>query len=116
MLFWRENLNHKAASAGKLYFDFDPDPRKSFSRGSTDYFLHGRTKNIASPDTPKSLGEEIGVVTVVNDFATARLHERKGKLSYFETDSAVQLSNNDGLVFLSKKGESIGLKINQVEG
>lgn len=105
-----------ASSAGKVYFDFDPDPRKSFNRGSTDYFLHGRLKDIASPDTPKSLGEEIGKVTLVRDTTTGKLKDRKDSLSFFEVDSDIPLSNNDGLVFLSKKGESIGLKINQVEG
>jgi 23S rRNA 5-hydroxycytidine C2501 synthase len=106
---------YKAASAGKIFFDFDPDPRKSFNRGSTDYFLHGRSKNITSPDTPKSLGEEIGIVTLVHDLTTGKLKDRKDSSSFFEIESAIPLSNNDGLVFLSKKGESIGLKINQVE-
>lgn len=106
----------KAASAGRVYFDFNPNPKKSFNRGATGYFLHGRTKEIASPDTPKSLGEEIGKVILVHDASTGKLKDRKDSRSYFETDSTIPLSNNDGLVFLSKKGESIGLKINNIEG
>jgi len=129
--FYRKNIDallekysgYRAASIGKTYFDFDPDPKKSFNRGSTEYFLHGRTKDIASPDTPKSLGEEIGVVTAVHDYAALRLPESKvlqnsgfRKEGFFEIDSTIPLSNNDGLVFLSRNGESTGIKINRVEG
>jgi putative protease len=35
---------------------------------------------------------------------------------YFEIESKAALNNNDGLFFLSKKGESCGIKINQVIG
>lgn len=114
--FLEGKQEYQSASAGKVYFDFDPDPKKSFNRGATNYFLHGRSKDIDSPDTPKSLGEEIGKVIFVNDSSTGKLKDRKNALSFFEVDSSVPLSNNDGLVFLSKRGESIGLKINKVEG
>jgi putative protease len=102
-----KKTDYQPASIGKIYFDFNPDPKKSFNRGATDYFLHGRSKEIASPDTPKSLGEEIGVVTQV---------KTDSKSGFFEMDSGVHLSNNDGLLFLSKDGESRGIKVNRVEG
>ena len=51
------------ASSGKVYFDFTPDPAKTFNRGYTQYFMKERTDSITSPHTPKSLGKEIGRVT-----------------------------------------------------
>src|SRR5574344_846088 len=50
------------ASSGTCYFDFKPQLDKSFSRGFTHYFVNGRDRDIASFDTPKSLGEEMGTV------------------------------------------------------
>lgn len=91
------------ASAGVVYLDFTPDAAKSFNRGSTDYFLHGRKNDIASPDTPKSLGEELGVVRYVTS-------------GWFEISSDIVVSNNDGLVFLNRKGDATGIKVNKVSG
>ena len=34
-----------------------PDPKKSFNRGSTDYFLHGRQPGIDATRSPKYVGE-----------------------------------------------------------
>lgn len=50
------------ASSGTCHFDFQPQLDKSFSRGFTHYFLQGRGGEIASFDTPKSLGEEMGTL------------------------------------------------------
>lgn len=97
-----ERLNYQAASHGKTYIGFNPDPQKSFNRGSTDYFLRGRSKEITSFDTPKSLGEETGkVIHLGRDF--------------FQMESQLELSNNDGLVFILHSGESMGIKVNKVE-
>ncbi|MCQ2342100.1 MAG: U32 family peptidase [Paludibacteraceae bacterium] len=38
-------------------YSFTPNPEKTFHRGATDYFLHGRTRPMANWDTPKSTGE-----------------------------------------------------------
>lgn len=92
-----------SSSIGKSRFDFNPDPVKSFNRGFTNYFLKGRTPEITSFDSPKSFGEEVGKV-------------RKVSNECFEIESKVALNNNDGLFFLSKNGESCGIKINQVTG
>ena len=100
--FLEKKPDYQKASVGKSYFNFDPDPKKSFNRSSTDYFLHSRSKDIVSFESPKSFGEEIGFVKMVAN-------------EFIEIDSAVSLSNNDGLVFISKSGESRGIKINKVE-
>lgn len=100
--FLNDQPDYTAASAGKSYFVFEADPSKSFNRGATDYFLYGRTKEITSFESPKFLGEPLGLVTKV----TAH---------YFEIDSKPDISNNDGLVFISPLGESVGIKVNTTE-
>ncbi len=99
--FLEEKPEFMSSSAGKTTVSFEANPSKSFNRGATDYFLNGRSREITSFSSPKFLGETIGVVTKVDQL-------------FFETDSKVEISNNDGLVFLSTKGESIGIKVNTV--
>ncbi len=79
----------KRSSIGETRLLFQPDPSKSFNRGFTDYFLHSRTKGLTNPDTPKSMGEKVGVVTkVLND----RLFVLSDKV----------LNNGDGIGFFLK--------------
>lgn len=79
----------KRSSIGETRLLFQPDPSKSFNRGFTDYFLHSRTKGLTNPDTPKSMGEKVGVVTkVLND----RLFVLSDKV----------LNNGDGIGFFVK--------------
>lgn len=93
----------RRASFGTSTMGFTPDPAKSFNRGFTDYFLHGRQKEILSPDTPKSLGTTIGIVSSIShNSLTIKTKER--------------LSNNDGLLFIDKDGETRGIKVNNAEG
>ncbi len=100
--FLEDQSEFKAASAGKIIYGFDANPVKSFNRGATDYFLHGRSKEIASFNSPKFLGEPAGVVKKVTP-------------NYFELDCLIEIANNDGLVFISSSGESIGIKVNIAE-
>ena len=101
--FLEDQPEFKAASAGKIVFSFDANPAKSFNRGSTDYFLHGRTKEITSFASPKFLGEVVGIVT-------------KTTPDYFDLETTIEIANNDGLVFISGSGESVGIKVNVAEG
>ena len=82
-------------SSGKIFLDFEPDVKKSFNRGFTDYFLDGR-KRCFNFDTPKSIGEKLGRIT------------RVGK-DYFELDADV--SKQDGLYF-----NGYGCLVNKVDG
>jgi len=100
--FLEDQPEFKAASAGKSFLSFEANPTKSFNRGSTDYFLHGRSKEIVSFESPKFLGELVGEVSQVTT-------------KYFEIKSALEIANNDGLVFISVIGESIGIKVNVTE-
>ena len=92
-----------ASSSGRSSFFFLPDPNKSFNRGFTEYFLHGKNKKMTSWDTPKSLGEAVGNV-----------HDLKG--NYFTFSGQKTISNGDGLCFINEKKELQGFRVNKVEG
>jgi 23S rRNA 5-hydroxycytidine C2501 synthase len=94
---------YQRASSGETTFLFEPNPAKSFRRSSTDYFLHGRHNGIFQPDTPKSTGEKIGIIS------------GSGK-NYFEVKTSAALHNGDGLSYINEKGEMEGFRINRVEG
>ncbi len=67
---------YQASSAGRSTHTFTPQLNKSFNRGFTHYFLDDRTPApIASPDTPKSLGELLGKVKQVasNSYSIASI-------------------------------------------
>lgn len=85
---------------GHLYhYDFTPDPRKTFHRGATDYFLHGRTPHMANHLTPKSTGEYIGESL-----------SAKGKQITIRLDQGISLHNGDGLCVGDR-----GFAVNNVE-
>ncbi|MBQ8721683.1 MAG: U32 family peptidase [Paludibacteraceae bacterium] len=98
-----EGSPRKAASSGKTTLFFEPNPKKTFYRGATDYFLEGRKRDIWSFDTPKSLGEPIGKVKDIWRNAIS-MH-----------NSQFTIHNGDGLCFLNKKGEFEGFRVNKVE-
>jgi len=100
--FLEDQPEFQAVSVGKSFLSFEANPAKSFNRGTTDYFLHGRSKEIVSFESPKFLGELVGEVSQVTT-------------KYFEIKSALEIANNDGLVFISAAGESVGIKVNVVE-
>ena len=91
------------ASAGTVQADFRPNPAKSFNRGFTDYFLTGRNGDMASINTPKSVGEPVGMVKEIH----------RGS---FTVDSNVAFSNGDGLCFFDGSGTLHGFRINKAEG
>ena len=79
---------------------FVPDPTKTFHRGATDYFLHGRTRPMANWETPKSTGEYIGEVI-----------EAKGNTLRVRLEPDIVLHNGDGLTIGAE-----GFNVNGVEG
>ena len=89
------------ASTRSVYqYDFTPNPAKTFHRGQTDYFLHGRMPNMANWATPKSTGEKIGKVVEV-----------RGKAIRVQLLPHIVLHNGDGLCYADK-----GFAINKIEG
>ena len=92
------------ASRGVSAPSFVPNLEKSFSRGFTDYFAHGRQK-IDSPFTPKSMGEYIGTIQKID-----------GKRLTVNLLKGVELHNGDGLCFLDENNELQGFNVNGVDG
>ncbi len=109
--YYRSKLNeifkrrpeYMPASAGHSVYTFEPNLEKSFNRGFTKYFLHNRTNNIWSVDSPKSVGEPIGKVSEVTT-------------KYIRINTQRKISNGDGLCFFNNKKELEGIHVNRVEG
>ena len=96
------------ASRGIVKASFTPDLGKSFNRGYTDYFLHAdngisKYKNIASLNSPKSLGEYVGSVKS----CTA-----KG----IESSLTTTLVNGDGLSYITNDDKIGGFRVNRADG
>lgn len=91
------------SSSGKSIINFTPDPERSFNRGFTQYFINGRTENIASLYSPKSLGKEVGhIINTKGNWIQAQLSEK--------------ISNGDGLCFINNDGILEGFRVNIAEG
>ena len=98
--YYREKLSAISPQHSVITRTFVPDPVKTFHRGATDYFLHGRTRPMANWTTPKSTGEHIGEVVEVHG-NTLRVRLLPG----------VTLHNGDGLTIGTE-----GFNVNGVEG
>jgi len=98
-----EKKKLKRSSSGKTRLKFNPDIKKTFNRGFTDYGIEGRYDLIGSIDTPKSIGEFIGVVKEVQKAS-------------FVIDGKEQLHNADGICFFDHNNNLTGTVINKVEG
>ena len=90
------------SSSGSCRYAFTPQLDKSFSRGFTHYFLQGRGEDVASFDTPKSLGEEMGT-----------LKEQRG--NSFTVAGVKPFHNGDGICYLDAQGCLQGFRVNRVE-
>lgn len=101
--FFRDNPVYGKTSSGSCSFDFEPDPSKTFSRGSSHYFLNGRSDDLVSFETPKSAGEFIGTVI-----------RSQGRMLELKTGEL--LNNNDGLCYFDPSGNLSGLKVNVADG
>ena len=77
---------YRRSSLGYEKITFSPDLTKSFNRLFTNYFLDGRTRDMANTHTPKSMGEPITPET--------------------------ELHNGDGLCFINKEGQLEGFRVN----
>lgn len=108
--FYRQKLDslmtsgsvYGPASSGRTSFSFVPDPLKTFNRGETDYFLFGRKGKIHSFDTPKSLGEKIGLVD--------RIDTR-----YLTLKKSHDIQNGDGLCYMDQRGSLQGFQVNSTD-
>lgn len=90
------------SSSGKTELSFEPDLAKTFNRGYTEYFLHGRPDEVVSTDTQKSLGEFVG-----------RVKEARG--GWFVLDREHDLKNADGICWFDRDGQLGGTNVNLVK-
>lgn len=95
--------DYRRASLGQVTYYFEPNLKKTFNRGYTDYFLHRRQPYIYSADTPKALGEYVGKVKEI----------RRGS---FNVAGTASFANGDGLCFINDEHELEGFRINRAEG
>ena len=91
------------SSKGICQYAFTPDLRKTFNRGYTTYFLHGRQPAIASFDTPKAVGEFVGTV-------------KELRSDSFNVAGVATFANGDGLCFMNAERQLEGFRANRVVG
>ena len=96
------NPHYVRASYGTSHPNFEPQPRKSFNRGFTEYFLHGRHENVVSIHTPKSIGEPVG-----------KVKEVKGRT--IRVAGLATFHNGDGICYFDKQGKLQGFRINRAD-
>lgn len=103
----RRATDYERASSGSVTYTFTPNLQKSFNRGFTDYFLHGRRNALHNFFTPKAMGEPIGRVADLD----------KRRLSFtVRLLPGVTLSAGDGLCFIDNEQQLQGCRVNRVEG
>lgn len=107
--YYRQEIDKFASktSSGRVFLDFEPDVKKSFNRGFTDYFLDGR-KKCFNFESPKSLGEKLGKITKVG-----KDYFEIGRTDYKMAggQAGIKINSQDGLYFNGN-----GCLVNKVEG
>ena len=93
----------RKASSGAAAPDFTPHPERTFNRGYTEYFLHGRKGPVSSFSSPAFAGKKSAEVT-----GTGR--------NCFTVKEYEELHNGDGLSFTGSRGKLRGIRVNRVEG
>lgn len=105
----RRSDDFERSSYGISHLQFEPRAEKSFNRGFTDYYLHGRNGGVHSFETPKAMGEAVGVAK--------RIGRRSFSIKYTRgEDASLRLNAGDGLCFLTPEGKLQGFRVNKVEG
>ena len=99
----KHSETYQRASKGHCTYTFTPNLRKTFNRGFTTYFLHGRQPDIFSPDTPKAMGEFVGTVKEIR-------HDS------FNVAGTASFANGDGLCFIDANRELQGFRVNRAQG
>ena len=94
---------YRRASRGRVAYTFTPNLEKTFNRGYTTYFAHGRQPDIACFDTPKAMGEFVGTVKELRRDA-------------FTVAGTAAFANGDGLCFLDGNRQLQGFRVNRAEG
>ncbi len=90
------------SSVGRSEIEFEPDPKKSFSRDGGEYMFSGKRAGVASFLTPKAVGEYIGCV------ATSTKRD-------FRIAAKRPLTAGDGICVITPEG-IVGTNVNRAEG
>lgn len=99
----KHSETYQRASKGHCTYTFTPNLRKTFNRGFTTYFLHGRQPDIFSPDTPKAMGEFVGTVKEI-------------RRDSFNVAGTASFANGDGLCYIDADRELQGFRVNRAQG
>ena len=100
------------SSSGNSFYNFKPNPAKSFNRGFTEYFLNNKREECFNFISPKSNGEYLGEIVEI-------------KPNCFKISNKIKINPQDGLVckdfgFLVNKFENNWIypnkKINLTKG
>ena len=94
---------YRRRALGNVQLEFTPNLKKTFNRGYTTYFLDGDANDIASPDTPKAMGEMVGRV-------------KELRRDSFNVAGTATFANGDGLCFFDQQRQLQGFRVNRVEG
>ena len=97
--FIAQNKGYSRSSHGRVTVGFEPDPERTFNRGTSTYFYQERAQDLANLGSPKSLGKYIGVVNQVGT-------------NWFSIDGKEPLTNGDGICFFVNGA----MKGTQIEG
>ncbi|MFH1548193.1 MAG: peptidase U32 family protein, partial [Candidatus Omnitrophota bacterium] len=108
--FYRQKLDSilakkglQKSSSGKVSLNFKSDLNKTFNRGYTDYGITGKGTNMGSINTPKSIGEFVGIISKVDK-------------NTFTIEGKSKLHNGDGICFFDERNNLDGTTVNNVEG
>ncbi|MDD3919343.1 MAG: U32 family peptidase, partial [Candidatus Pacebacteria bacterium] len=93
----------KKSSEGEVFSEIKPDLEKTFNRSFTNYFRHGRQKDILAINSPKSLGKLMGEVKQFSG-------------NYFILNKRQKFVPGDGVCFFNKEGELKGSNVIKIEG
>ena len=94
---------YSRTSRGRSTYTFTPNLERTFNRGYTTYFAHGRQPDIACFDTPKAMGEFVGTV-------------KELRRDSFNVAGTASFANGDGLCFVGANRQLEGFRVNRVEG
>lgn len=95
--------SYERSSWGVCRYSFQPDLSRTFNRGYTTYFAHGRQPSMASFHTPKAIGQQVGTV-------------KELRAGSFTVAGTTVFSNGDGLCFFDENHQLQGFRVNRVEG
>lgn len=99
---FRRRSEYRRSSLGHETFFFTPDIERTFQRGYMDYFMRGRTADMACILTPKSMGKRVGVVKSV-------------RYNHIVVSSLCSFANGDGLCY-DDGGRLVGFRVNRADG